>query len=94
MREGYGLTTFHVHTNEWVRSCLFADGYFVCDRERGSLLLLAMYLLVPAYQHLWLVVLTTFISNSLVLTIPFTLAPDRFDVSSRHRPSRFDDQSN
>ena len=54
------------------------------DREIPNLL----YPPVPfgqAYQHLWLVSITTFIERSPVLTIPLTLAPLRVR-SQIHRP--------
>lgn len=53
--ESYGLTTFRLHTNERVRVCLFAGDFPVCVSGRGKPVHLATYLLVQAYQRLWLV---------------------------------------
>lgn len=83
-REDYGLTTLHLCTARWVRPCLFADG-LACAIEERRTSIPTTYLLVQAYQRLWLARSDdvywqfTYVDH----TIPI-LAPDRLDVSSRN----------
>jgi hypothetical protein len=51
----YGLTTFRLHTYEWVRVCLSAGGFVYLRVGKGKPVQPATYLLVQAFQRIWLV---------------------------------------
>jgi hypothetical protein len=72
----------------WFRLCLSAGGSDDDDEGWETPLYLATTFWFKPVSAFGLLDLTTFISSSLGLAMPSTLAPDRLGVGSRRTPSR------
>jgi hypothetical protein len=64
------LTTFRLRATGWVRDYLFAGGFLVCDRRRGSSYTTPLTFWFKAFSTFALLVLTTFIGSSHLFPIP------------------------
>lgn len=71
LREDYGLTTFRVSTDEWGRSRLFAGGSASATGDFVAPVLDHLPFWLKPLSTFGLFVVTTFISDSLLLTMPF-----------------------